>query len=241
MRYFIFVIFLAFAIPASANELVKQYLNKKEDVYLESAYAWCASAGALESKRRILSFIYGERSQDRSVTVLSVQQSFFDYAVEKGWKKKVKWYQEYRPMLDEAKTCYDLAKYQEKVYRNVGKLRKPEAIKNVTLGDENEKTILIKYAYSYCSDNHLNDIKARLAAFWYEGVSKYAKRSQSKNQSWLKYLKKKAAKGDSNASQMAAILESKKDGLFSQTTCKGLQDFINAEFQPFTEVENFWS
>ncbi len=239
MRYFIFLVFLTFAIPASAEGLVKQYLNKKEDVYLESAWAWCASAGALETKRRIAFHIYGE--EDRSAPIIANHQPYDEYAKAKGWKKKVKWYEEYRPMLDEAQTCYDLAKYQEKVYRTIGKLRKPDAVKNAVLGDANEETILIKYAYSYCSDSHLNDIKARLAAFWYEGVNRYIKRTESKSRSWLKHLKKKANNGSSSASEMAVILESKKDELFSQTTCKGLHDFINAEFQPFTEVENFWS
>ncbi len=239
MRYFIFLVFLTFAIPASAGELVDKYLNKKDDVYLESAYAWCTSAGALEVKRRLLSFVYGERSQDRDITVVRNLKTSVEYAEEDGNTRLLKRYKKYRPLLDEAQNCHDLAVFEEKAFR-FGKLKKSNSLKDAVLGDENEKTYLVGPAFSYCSDSHLNDIKAKLAARWYEGLGDYFYHDREENWNWLGHIKRDAAEGVDKADEMIDILENSKEELFSQTTCVDLRNFINAKIRPFAQTNYFW-
>ncbi len=234
MHYFIFLVFLTFAIPASAGELVNKYLNKEEDVFLRTADAWCVSAGALESKRRIFSHVYNEVPEGRSQKpFFRNKKPFIEKAKKGGNEERLELFETHRPLLDEAQNCHDLAEFEEKILEK--NLKKPEALKNAVLGDENKEAHFIGAAWvDYCSDSHLNDAKARIAAVWYEGQRKYFKGGRSGY--WLKGLRQQA-----KSRQMANVLKSKKDELFSQSTCVDLRNFIHNEIRAFAQANGFWN
>ncbi len=246
MRKIFALLFLTlFSMNAHAEGLTDKFLNKKEDVFLKTANTWCVSAGALETKRRMLSIVYGEHLEGRGEGVFARKKSYVERyesnAKLRNWQKRLaRKAKNNRHLLDAAQNCYDLVQFHNKIFPKKSSLK--ESFKSATLAPEDTPTYYIGLGRTYCLEGHVNDAKARVASLVYEGRGKYFTKGDVPKKHWIRWLKKEA-KNNPNATKMIEFLEENKDELFAQDSCKALQQFINKKIAPFAGSLNFrvWS
>ena len=239
-KIFVLLFLTLFFANAYAGSLTDRFLNKDGDVFLKTANTWCVSVGALETKRRMLSIVYGEHLQGRGDGIFARKKSYVERyernAKLRNWQRRLaRKAKKNRHLLDAAQNCYELVQFHNKIFPKKSPLK--ESFKSATVAPESTPTYYISLGRTYCLEGHVNDSKARIASRVYEGKGTYFTVGDVPKLYWIKRLRKNA-ETNPNATKMIEFLEENKDELFAQDSCEALQNYIDTKIAPFAESLN---